>query len=275
MQRVALGLSYNGASWLGWQTQPNGGTVQDALEAALSSFLAHPVKTTCAGRTDTGVHALAQVVHLDTSAQRSTESWVRGLNALLPASIAVQWAQNVPDDFHARFSVQSRNYLYLVRNSRVRTPLMEGQVGWVHRPLNLLSMQAAAKRLLGTHDFSSFRSSQCQAASPIRTVLSLDIQQHNEFFLFHFKANAFLHHMVRNLMGALIYIGQGKHPSQWIDDLLSQGDRRLAAPTFSPHGLYLAGVEYPQELQIKPAEPRHDFFSLFGYSGNLASQGMP
>lgn len=275
MQRVALGLSYNGANWLGWQTQPGGGTVQDALETALARFLAHPVKTTCAGRTDTGVHALAQVVHLDTLAQRSTESWVRGLNALLPTSVAVQWAQNVPDNFHARFSVQSRNYLYLVRNSRVRSPLMHGQVGWVHRPLDLIPMRLAAQHLLGEHDFSSFRSSQCQAASPIRTIMSLDIQQHGEFFLFHFKANAFLHHMIRNLMGALIYIGQGKHPPIWVNSLLEHRDRRLAAPTFSPQGLYLAGVEYPAALQIKSPKPFSDFFSLFGYSGNLASQGMP
>lgn len=251
MPRMALGLAYDGSAWQGWQTQPNGRTVQDTLEAALRRFAAAPaVPTICAGRTDTGVHALAQVVHIDTAALRRTESWVRGLNALLPDTVAVQWAQPVSDEFHARFSAMSRTYVYAVRNSRVRTPLLDRRVGWVYHPLELAPMRMAAAMLVGEHDFSCFRSSQCQAASPVRTVQMLDIRQHGEYFIFTFTANAFLHHMVRNLMGALLYIGQGRQEPGWIEALLAQRDRRLAAPTFAPDGLYLADVEYPAEFGL-------------------------
>jgi len=250
MPRVALGLAYDGEPWQGWQTQPGGLTVQDALEAALAQFLARPTPTICAGRTDTGVHALCQVVHVDTDAHRAPGSWVRGLNALLPDSIAVQWAQPVDDDFHARFSALSRTYVYVLRQARVRSPFTHGRAGWCFRPLELQRMRQAAERLIGEHDFSAFRSSQCQAASPVRTLYSLDIQHSDGCFVFTFRANAFLHHMVRNLMGALIYIGQGKHAPGWIDSLLEQGDRRLSAPTFSPAGLYLAGVEYPDRFGL-------------------------
>lgn len=264
MPRVALGISYDGSHWLGWQTQPGGRTVQDTLEAALSQFLAQPVSTICAGRTDTGVHALGQVVHLDTSAQRRSESWVRGLNALLPPSIAVQWAQPVNEAFHARYSAGSRTYIYLVRNARVRSPLMHGRAGWVYYQLDLESMSDAAARLVGQHDFSGFRSSQCQAASPIRTIESLDIERRGDFFLFTFKANAFLHHMVRNLMGALLYIGQGKQPAAWIDELLMHRDRRRAAPTFAPDGLYLAHVSYPVEFGLPEGSPTERLWSQVG-----------
>ena len=257
MTRMALGVSYDGASWHGWQTQPGGQTVQDALEAALSEFLAEPVSTICAGRTDTGVHALGQVVHLDTAAQRRDESWVRGLNALLPSSIAVQWAQAVPDDFHARFSALSRSYIYILRNARVRSPLAHGRVGWVARPLAMEPMAQAAAHLLGEHDFSSFRSSQCQAASPVRTLHALDIERRGDYFIFTLRANAFLHHMVRNLIGALVYIGLGRQPADWMPDLLAQKDRRLAAPTFAPDGLYFAQVEYPARHGL-PASSAQD-----------------
>ncbi|TFL11316.1 tRNA pseudouridine(38-40) synthase TruA [Pusillimonas caeni] len=254
MPRVALGLAYDGAPWQGWQTQPGGLTVQDTLESALGQFLAHPASTICAGRTDTGVHALEQVVHVDTAAQRQPESWVRGLNALLPSSVAVQWASVVDDDFHARFSALSRTYVYLVRQARVRSPMMHGRAGWVYRPLSLEPMQRAAACLLGEHDFSAFRSSQCQAASPVRTLYRLDIELQGEFFVFVFRANAFLHHMVRNLMGALLYIGQGRQEPAWVDTLLQRRDRRLSAPTFSPAGLYLAGVEYPARFGLPRAD---------------------
>ncbi|MBV6303294.1 tRNA pseudouridine(38-40) synthase TruA [Candidimonas humi] len=257
MTRMALGVSYDGASWHGWQTQPGGQTVQDALEAALSEFLAEPASTICAGRTDTGVHALGQVVHLDTVAQRRDESWVRGLNALLPSSIAVQWAQVVPDDFHARFSALSRSYIYILRNARVRSPLAHGRVGWVARPLAMEPMAQAAAHLLGEHDFSSFRSSQCQAASPVRTLHALDIERRGDYFIFTLRANAFLHHMVRNLIGALVYIGLGRQPADWMLDLLAQKDRRLAAPTFAPDGLYFAQVEYPARHGL-PASSAQD-----------------
>ncbi|MCX5591983.1 tRNA pseudouridine(38-40) synthase TruA [Alcaligenes endophyticus] len=244
MHRIALGLSYDGQPWRGWQSQPCRNTVQDTLEAALTQFTAGPVSTICAGRTDTGVHALEQVVHLDTTAHRSNESWVRGLNALLPASIAVQWAQPVADDFHARFSARMRHYVYVVRGARVRSPLLHGRVGWVFRPLALAPMQEAALILQGEHDFSAFRAAQCQAASPVRHLHRLDIQQRGDFFLFQFSANAFLHHMIRNLMGTLLYVGQGRQPVQWVADVLEQKQRSLAAPTFDAAGLYLAGVNY-------------------------------
>lgn len=264
MPRMALGIAYDGSFWQGWQTQPNGRTVQDTLEGALKRFLVQPVATICAGRTDTGVHALSQVVHLDTPASRRLESWVRGVNALLPDSIAVQWAQPVSDAFHARFGALSRTYIYLLRNTRVRSPLFHGRAGWVYHELDLAAMQDAAFRLVGEHNFSSFRSSQCQAASPIRTLHKLQIQQHGDFFVFTFKANAFLHHMVRNLMGTLLYIGQHKQAPIWIDELLAERDRRYAAPTFSPDGLYLAGVEYPSEFALPGSHPEESFFSHVG-----------
>lgn len=250
MRRIVLGLAYDGAPWLGWQTQPGGRTVQDRLESALASFLTQPVATVCAGRTDTGVHALEQVVHLDSPAERRLESWVRGLNALLPPSIRVQWAAEVEGDFHARFSAQARSYIYLLRSHRVASPILHGKVGWVHRPLMLEPMQDAASRVLGEHDFSAFRSSECQAASPVRTLHNLDIRQHGDLFIFQFRANAFLHHMVRNLMGALVEVGKGKYPASWIADVLDQRDRRKAPATFSAAGLYLARAEYPAEFAL-------------------------
>ncbi|MCC2596862.1 tRNA pseudouridine(38-40) synthase TruA [Pusillimonas sp. MFBS29] len=254
MPRMALGLAYDGSLWQGWQTQPGGLTVQDQLETALATFLNQPVATICAGRTDTGVHALEQVVHLDAAVDRRLESWVRGVNALLPSSIAVQWAKPVGDDFHARFSAQSRSYIYVVRNARVRSPLMHARVGWVYHPLELARMRDAARRLVGEHDFSCFRSSQCQAASPVRTMQEIAIVQHGDFFLFRFRANAFLHHMIRNIMGAILYIGQGRQDPLWMDELLAQRDRRRAAPTFSPDGLYLAGVQYPERFELPSAD---------------------
>lgn len=250
MPRIALGLSYDGAPWQGWQTQPGGRTVQDRLETALASFLARPAATICAGRTDTGVHALEQVVHLDTPVERRKESWVRGLNALLPPSIRVQWACPVNEDFHARFSAQARSYIYLLRSHRVASPILHGKTGWIHRDLDLERMRAAATLLCGEHDFSAFRSSECQAASPVRRLDCLAIRQEGDFFIFHFQANAFLHHMVRNLMGALVDVGKGGHPPEWVADLLAQGDRRLAPPTFSGAGLYLARASYPASFAL-------------------------
>ncbi|MGO3132878.1 MAG: tRNA pseudouridine(38-40) synthase TruA [Alcaligenes sp.] len=264
MRRIALGVCYEGTSWLGWQSQAGGNTVQDVLEQALGRFTAQSVSTICAGRTDTGVHALNQVVHLDTTAERTLESWVRGLNALLPDSISVQWANEVPDDFHARFSAQGRHYVYLLRQHRVRSPLLQGRVAWVYRPLDLAQMQEAAQHLVGQHDFSAFRSSQCQAASPVRTMTHIQIEQQGDFFLFRFSANAFLHHMIRNLMGMLVYIGQGRQPPSWVLHLLAQRDRRLSAPTFDASGLYLAGVDYPEQFGIPRSNPYDLLYELSG-----------
>ncbi len=254
MARIALGIAYDGAPWKGWQTQPGGCTVQDTLETALASFLAQPVATICAGRTDTGVHAIEQVVHVDSPVERRLESWVRGVNAQMPPSVRVQWAQPVNDDFHARFSATGRTYVYVLRSHRVASPVLHGKVGWVHRPLSLEPMRAAAAYLLGEHDFSAFRSSECQAASPVRHLRRLDIVASGDFFLFFFEANAFLHHMVRNLMGALVEVGKGGVAPDHMAFLLSQRDRRLAPPTFQAAGLYLARADYPERFGL-PSQP--------------------
>lgn len=245
MPRLALGISYDGRPWQGWQKQPNGQTVQDALERALAAFATVPVQTTCAGRTDTAVHALGQVVHFDCAINRSEESWVRGVNAHLPESISVQWAQSVSDDFHARFSATARAYTYVLLNSRVRQPLWAGRAGWVFQPLDVLAMTQAAQSLLGEHDFSSFRSSQCQAKSPVRTISELSIVQKGCLIFVSLRGNAFLHHMVRNIIGALVQIGQGRESVEYMAVLLELKDRTKGAPTFSPDGLYLTEVSYP------------------------------
>lgn len=245
MARVALGIAYDGRPWQGWQTQPHGQTVQDRLEQAITGFLTVPTSTICAGRTDTGVHGLGQVIHLDTEILRTEQSWVRGVNAHLPRSISVQWARVVSEDFHARFSATERTYTYIILNTQVRQPLWDGRAGWVFQPLALAPMQQAALALLGEHDFSSFRSSQCQAKSPVRTMHALTLRQQGACIYVTLRANAFLHHMVRNILGALIQIGQGREPVSYMEHLLSVCDRTQGAPTFAPDGLYLTDVKYP------------------------------
>ncbi|MBX6318903.1 tRNA pseudouridine(38-40) synthase TruA [Pigmentiphaga sp.] len=254
MARIALGLSYDGAPWLGWQTQPHRRTVQDALEAALAAFVGRPVSTVCAGRTDTGVHAVQQVVHLDTDVERPEQAWVRGVNAHLPPSIAVRWARVVGEDFHARFSARSRAYVYLLLEDPVRSPLWAGRAGWSFRPIDVEAMRAGAAHLLGEHDFSSFRSSECQAASPVRTLHELSIERRGRLIVFTVRANAFLHHMVRNIVGALVYVGQGRQPADWMPALLAERNRTKAPPTFSPDGLYLTGVSYPECHGLPPTD---------------------
>ena len=246
MSRVALGLAYDGSAWQGWQTQPHRQTVQDTLEAALAQFcgVAEAVPTICAGRTDTGVHGAMQVVHLDTPLQRRMESWVRGVNAFLPPTISVQWAKAVSDDFHARFSARARTYVYLLWRGRVRPALWAGRAGWCHHPLDVEAMRAAAGALLGEHDFSSFRSSQCQAKHPVRVMHRLDIEERGPFLVFTLRANAFLHHMVRNLVGSLVYVGDGRRPVSWLAEVLAARSRSAGAPTFAAGGLYLASVRY-------------------------------
>lgn len=247
MKRIALGLQYDGNPWHGWQTQPHGRTVQDVLESALAKFCQSPIATTCAGRTDAGVHALSQVVHFDTLVNRENFSWVRGVNAFLPASIAVQWATEVEggeQGFHARFSALARTYQYLIYNCPVRSPLSQGRAGWVFRPLDIALMEHAAQALVGVHDFSAFRAAECQAASPVRTLHRIAIDRQGDRIIVTLSANAFLHHMVRNIVGSLIQVGIGMRPVEWMAELLASGQRQLAAPTFSPDGLYLAKVDY-------------------------------
>lgn len=248
--RVAIGISYDGSRFDGWQSQPSGNTVQDMVESALSAVADEPVRVAAAGRTDAGVHAAAQVVHFDCLARREDSAWVRGANAHLPPEIAVQWAKPVDDAFHARFSAESRSYRYVLYNHPVRHALMPRQVGWYHRPLDLEAMGEAARLLLGKHDYSAFRSSECQARTPVREMMAASVLGCGPFVFFDFTANAFLHHMVRNLVGSLVYVGKGKHPPDWIGSLLEGRTRRLAAPTISPAGLYLADVRYPAHWLI-------------------------
>lgn len=245
MSRIALSIAYDGRDWLGWQTQPSGKTIQDELERAILSFAGSPHSTICAGRTDAGVHALGQIVHLDTAISRPDHAWIRGLNAHLPASIAVQWAKHVADDFHARFSARSRSYVYVIHNAPYRHPLLQGRVGWVFQHLDEVKMAEAIKLVLGEHDFSSFRSSQCQAPTPIRKMISARVERKGGLILIHFCANAFLHHMVRNLVGALVMIGQGREPVSFMSHLLEVKDRTQGAPTFSAAGLYFLSAAYP------------------------------
>ena len=256
--RIALGVSYHGTPYNGWQSQSNGNTVQDHLESALSTFADQPIATLCAGRTDAGVHGLMQVVHLDTDLQRDEFSWVRGPNSFLPRDIAVQWARGVPDTFHARASAVSRRYAYVLLESPVRPSFDSGRVGWVFRPLDAQAMRRGADHLLGEHDFTSFRASACQALSPVKTLHRIDITRRGAYWRFDFEGNAFLHHMIRNIMGCLVLIGQGLQPPDWMVDVLAARDRDAAAPTFSPHGLYFLGPVYGPEWGLPSHVPGYD-----------------
>jgi tRNA pseudouridine38-40 synthase len=218
--------------------------VQDTLEPALAEIASAPTATICAGRTDRGVHARNQVVHFDTDAARPASAWVRGVNAHLPDSVAVLWAHEVGGEFHARYSARSRTYAYRLLNRAVRPALDAQYIGWFHLPLDIDAMRAAAALLVGEHDFSAFRSSECQAKSPVRTIHSLTVEKRDDEILLVIRANAFLHHMVRNVVGTLVYVGKGKHPPAWVKEVLASKRRSNAAPTFGPEGLYLEKVEY-------------------------------
>lgn len=255
--RIALAIEYCGTHFHGWQSQPSGNTVQDALEAALAAIAGQPVGVICAGRTDAGVHATHQVVHFDAPVERPLSAWVRGVNSHLPDGVAVRWAQPVAPEFHARFSARGRRYRYLLMNRPQRPGLWQGRVGWFHLPLDLAAMQAAAGRLLGEHDFSAFRAAGCQAKTPVKTLWRADVQQQGNLLVFDFEASAFLHHMVRNLVGSLVYIGKGVQPAEWMDELLQARDRSAAAPTFSPDGLYFRGPIYEPHWQLP--DPQDDF----------------
>ncbi len=257
--RIALGVSYRGAAYEGWQSQPSGKTVQDRLEAALAQFAGVPLKTICAGRTDTGVHALNQVVHFDTEIQRELVSWVRGTNRYLPRDIGVQWCRSVSAQFHSRASARGRRYAYLLLESPVPPTLEWGAAGWCFRPLDGAAMRAAAQHLIGEHDFSAFRSAQCQAHSPVKTLKSIVIARHGAYWRFDFDASAFLHHMVRNVMGCLIAVGTGARPPQWLAEILAARDRALAAPTFDASGLYFLGPYYDASLNLPDRTPAMDW----------------
>ena len=242
--RVVLGVGYRGQAYQGWQSQPGGNTVQDRLEGALARFADSPIRTVCAGRTDTGVHALNQVVQLDTSVERDESSWVRGTNRFLPADIAVQWCRLKDETFHARYGAIGRRYVYVLLESAVRPAVEAGSVGWSFRPLDGDAMRSAARRLVGEHDFSAFRSSECQAPTPVRTIREIEISRRGAYWRFDFNANAFLHHMIRNLMGSLLAVGTGARTEGWLVDVIASKDRALAAATFPADGLYFVGPYY-------------------------------
>jgi len=242
--RVALGIAYRGSAYSGWQSQPGGRTVQDHVDAAISAFAAVPLRSICAGRTDAGVHALNQVVHFDTEIERALDAWVRGTNRYLPGDIAVQWCRFVPASFHSRASAVGRRYDYLLLESPVRPALESGLAGWTFRPLDGDAMRRAAQALLGEHDFSAFRSAECQALSPVKTMRGVEIERHGAYWRFRFDADAFLHHMIRNVVGCLVAVGSGVRPVDWLAEVLDKRDRSLAAATFSPDGLYFMGPYY-------------------------------
>lgn len=254
--RIAIGVEYDGSPYCGWQSQAEGQTVQDTLQLALSRIAGEPISVIAAGRTDTGVHALEQVIHFDTRAERPLTAWVRGVNALLPVSIAARWAHPVPDEFHARFSAHGRSYRYLLINRPVRSAIHAGKAGWFHAPLDVAAMQAAAKCLVGAHDFSAFRAAQCQAKSPVKHLHLLEIRRHGEMLIFDLSADAFLHHMVRNIIGCLVYVGKGKYSPEWLAEILASRERSLAAPTFAPDGLYLRRIQYEAKWGLPQEQDR-------------------
>jgi tRNA pseudouridine38-40 synthase len=258
--RIALGLQYDGSPYSGWQSQVNQNTIQDELEKAISAFVgidahkSNPIRVITAGRTDTGVHALGQVVHFDVEVERENWSWVRGVNTFLPESIVVNWAQPVSDEFSARYSAYERTYVYALHAGPCRSPMTTARAGYVMLPadrwFDVDAMKQAAECLIGEHDFTSFRSSECQSKTPVKTMYSIEIFSDEPWLYFKIKGNAFLHHMVRNLVGSFIQIGVGKQSANWMAEVLAAKDRSIAAPTFSPAGLYLAQIAYPDEFAI-------------------------
>jgi tRNA pseudouridine38-40 synthase len=252
LRRSALVISYDGSSYPGWQTQTNGLAIQDLVTKAISEIASTPLSIVCAGRTDSGVHALAQVVHVDLPLSRPATAWTRGVNALLPPTIRVTDAIEVNNDFHARFSAQQRSYRYLLHRGQVLPPLLHRRVGWTFRALNVAVFNECAQKLVGEHDFSSFRSSQCQAASPVRTVSEISLSEHGSLLMVVFRANAFLHHMIRNLMGALVEVAVGRRDVSWFEQVLAARNRTVSAPTFSPDGLYFLGPTYrPEDVPLE------------------------
>ena len=259
---------YKGTAYHGWQIQKNTDvTVQRVVNEKLSLLLRDQVMVTASGRTDAGVHATAQIVHFDCQSERPLSAWVRGANTLLPDAVAVRWAHAVGDDFHARFSARGRHYRYVLLNRPQRPALAARRAGWYHAPLDVDAMREAARHFVGEHDFSAFRAAECQARSPVKTLREARVAVVGDYVLFDFEASAFLHHMVRNMVGSLVYVGNGKHSPEWISELLLARDRSAAAPTFSPCGLYLSGVTYETEWNL-PAQPPPVFGGGAGHTRN-------
>lgn len=259
MTRIALGIEYDGAQHYGWQRQREVPSVQEHLEKALSTVANTPIEVQCAGRTDAGVHATGQVVHFDCEAARPLKAWTMGVNANLPSSVAVKWCVHVSDDFNARFSATGRRYRYVIYNHKMRPAILEQGITHIHRPLNEQLMHEAAQALLGEQDFSAFRAALCQSKTPFRNVTNVTVSRHGAFVVVDISANAFLHHMVRNIVGSLVEIGSGHQPVDWIATLLAGRDRTLSAATAKPNGLYLVKVDYPDAFGL-PEQPLGPLF---------------
>ncbi|MGQ4276310.1 tRNA pseudouridine(38-40) synthase TruA [Pseudidiomarina sp. E22-M8] len=248
--RFALGIEYNGSNYFGWQRQREVTGVQEVLERALSKVADHPVDVVCAGRTDAGVHATGQVVHFDSREARNAPAWTMGVNSNLPADVAVRWVRQVPDNFSARFSATGRRYRYIICNTRLRPAILGRGVSHYHFDLDVAQMHQAAQALLGEHDFSAFRAAQCQSHSANRCITHIHVTRHGDYVVIDIGANAFLHHMVRNIVGSLLEVGKGVESLEWPAQLLAQRDRTLAAATAKAEGLYLVQVDYPAEFQL-------------------------
>jgi tRNA pseudouridine38-40 synthase len=255
--KIALGIEYNGSQYFGWQRQKEVKSVQECLEKALSIVANHKVEVQCAGRTDAGVHGTGQIVHFETTASRKAVAWTMGANANLPKDIAVRWAKEVPDEFHARFSATARRYRYLIFNDALRPGILSFGVSHYHGDLDVTQMHKAGQYLLGENDFTSFRATHCQSKSPWRNLMHLNVTSHGKYIVVDIKANAFVHHMVRNIVGSLLVVGRGEKKPEWIRDLLAIKDRKQAGATAKAEGLYLVDVDYPAEfgLPVVPLGP--------------------
>ncbi|KTD61648.1 tRNA pseudouridine(38-40) synthase TruA [Legionella spiritensis] len=253
--RIALGVEYDGSQYHGWQEQPGLHTIQQRIESALGRVADTPISVVCAGRTDTGVHATNQVIHFDCDKERSTRSWIHGANSYLPKDVCIKWGREMPGDFNARYSALSRRYRYIIYNASIRPALLRCNVTWQYRLLDHRAMAAAGKCLLGENDFTSFRSVECQSNTPMRNVHNLQVNRFGDLIVIDITANAFLHHMVRNIAGVLIAVGSGKKPVEWVAEVLQAKDRKLGAETAPPYGLYLVAVHYPKEFGVIQMPP--------------------
>lgn len=258
--RIALMVEYDGSQYHGWQAQTGLHTVQQMLEHALSSVADREVSVVCAGRTDTGVHATNQVIHFDCESERTIRAWIHGANSFLPKDICVKWGREMPEEFHARYSALSRRYRYVIYNSPIRPALLRCNVTWQYRPLDHRVMHEAGQSLLGEQDFTSFRSLECQSKTPMRNIHSLEVLRNGDLLTIDISANAFLHHMVRNIAGVLIAVGSGRRSVPWVNEVLIAKDRKLGAETAPPYGLYLVGVDYPSKFHVPQSVTGPMFF---------------
>lgn len=261
--KIVLGIEYNGCNYYGWQRQSISPTIQQTLETALSTIANESIRIHCAGRTDTGVHAIQQVIHFETSSIRDKHAWVRGTNSILPKDISVVWALESEDDFHARFSAEQRTYQYLILNRPARPAIFNGLASWESRPIDFVKMKQASSYFIGQHDFTSYRAVSCQANSPIKTIYNFEVDKWQDWIVITLSANAFLHHMVRNIVGVLIAIGVGKKEANWASEVLAAKDRTTGGVTASPDGLYLVNIQYPKRFSIPQAKSVLDKFEIF------------